>query len=323
MINDLILKLMRPFAALASGAGKQKKLIILIYHRVLDKPDYMRSDEIDKAAFSWQMELLAKHFTVLSLPDAIERLQQGSLPSRAVCVTFDDGYADNYNNAFPILKSFGLSATFFVASGFLNGGRMWNDTIIEAIRCFPNNVLDLQSLDLGVYQLNSEKERYDAAQTIIRKIKHLDFVKRKQYCDLIGEKCGDLPNDLMMTNDQVVELSKNGMDIGGHTVNHPILAKLDSDQAKMEINDNKRYLEWLLNREISLFAYPNGKPELDYTNADVDIVKNANYKAAVSTASATADRKSDIWQLPRLMPWDKSPIPFMARMICFYQKGGL
>jgi len=323
MMNDLILKLMRPFATLASGVGEQKKLIILIYHRVLDKPDYMRSDELDKNAFAWQMELLARHFTVLSLSDAIEGMQQGSLPSRSVCITFDDGYADNFTNAFPILKSFGLPATFFVASGFLNGGRMWNDTIIEAIKCYPNNVLDLQSIELGVYHLGSEKEKYKVAQTIIRKIKHLDFAERNRFCDLIEQKCGELPNDLMMTSDQVVELSKNGMEIGGHTVNHPILAKLDSDQAKAEIIDNKSYLEKLLNKEISTFAYPNGKPGSDYNNTDVDIVKSVNYKAAVSTTSGIVDKQSDIWQLPRLIPWDKTPIRFMARMIYFYRKGGL
>ena len=110
---------LKQLATLASGFGKKKKLFILIYHRVLDEPDFMRPGEVDKIKFAWQMELLSKYFNVLSMSDALEKIQKNTLPPRAVCITFDDGYADNYHNALPILKNNQLTATFFISSGYL------------------------------------------------------------------------------------------------------------------------------------------------------------------------------------------------------------
>jgi len=128
-MQAFVLHVLKPFATLASGLGAQKKLSILIYHRVLDQADFMRPGEVDKQAFTWQMQLLARYFNVLSLNEALSGLQNDNLPPRAVTITFDDGYADNLHNALPILKQFGLSATFFIASGYLDGGRMWKTAL--------------------------------------------------------------------------------------------------------------------------------------------------------------------------------------------------
>ena len=172
MKNALLLKLLEPLATLASGIGKQKKLLIMIYHRVLDEPDFMRPGEVDKEAFTWQMELLAKHFNVLPLSEALERMQNDTLPPRAVCITFDDGYADNYTNALPILKQLNLTATFFIASGFLDGGRMWNDTVIESVRNSKSALLDLTKIGLGKFDVGNEIQKYEAAIQIIQLIKY-------------------------------------------------------------------------------------------------------------------------------------------------------
>lgn len=315
MKQAFLLKMLQPFATLASGIGKRKKLFILIYHRVLDEPDYMRPGEVDKAAFTWQMELLAKHFNVLPLEEALQRMQNDSLPPRAVSITFDDGYADNYTNALPILQQFNLTATFFIASGFLNGGRMWNDTVIEAVRNFAGPVLDLSEIGLGLFEVNNEPQRSQAAGQIILQIKHLSFKQRDQNTQFIAAQSQDLPSNLMMTDDEVRLLHQRGMTIGGHTVNHPILSKLDSTSVAQEINDNKAYLESLLDSSIQLFAYPNGKPDQDYLPEHVALVKQAGYQAAVATQWGVVNEHSDKWQLPRFTPWDRSHTRFMLRMI--------
>lgn len=315
MKQAILLKILQPFATLASGIGKRKKLFILIYHRVLDEPDYMRPGEVDKAAFTWQMELLAKHFNVLPLEEALQRMQNDSLPPRAVSITFDDGYADNYTNALPILQQFNLTATFFIASGFLNGGRMWNDTVIEAVRNFAGPVLDLSEIGLGLFEVNNESQRSQAASQIILQIKHLSFKQRDQNTQFIAAQSQDFPSNLMMTDDEVRLLHQRGMTIGGHTVNHPILSKLDSTSVAQEINDNKAYLESLLDSSIQLFAYPNGKPDQDYLPEHVALVKQAGYQAAVATQWGVVNEHSDKWQLPRFTPWDRSHTRFMLRMI--------
>lgn len=310
-----LLSLLQPLATLASGIGKRRKLLIMIYHRVLDEPDFMRPGEVDKVTFTWQMQLLAKHFNVLPLAEAMDRMQNDTLPSRSICITFDDGYADNYNNALPILQKFNLTATFFIANGFLNGGRMWNDTVIEAIRNFSDSVLDLTEIGLGQFDMFSENQKVQATNKIIQQIKHLAIEKRDEYTAYIAAQSQNLPDDLMMTSEQLKKLYQSGMEIGGHTVNHPILAKLDDEAANREIQQNKLFLEQLLNVTSRFFAYPNGKPDADYLQQHLQMVRQNGYQAAVSTHWGVATQSSDPWQLPRFTPWDNTPLKFMIRIL--------
>lgn len=323
MKHAFLLKLLEPLATLASGIGKQKKLFILIYHRVLDEPDYMRPGEVDKAAFTWQMELLAKHFNVLPLHEALERLQTDTLPSRAVCITFDDGYADNYTNALPILKQFNLKATFFIANGFLDGGRMWNDTVLESVRNYWGSVLDLSEIGLGRFEVADELQKSQAASQIIAQIKHLPFKEREEFTSYIASQSLNLPDDLMMTSEQLIQLHQSGMEIGGHTINHPILAKLDDETSEQEVRHNKLFLEQLLNVKLRFFAYPNGKSNIDYKQQHVQMIKEIGFEAAVSTDWGVCTNNSDPWQLPRFTPWDSSPAKFIVRMLRNYNPSKL
>lgn len=315
MIQTLLLNLLQPLATLASGIGKRKKLLIMIYHRVLDEPDYMRPGEVDKETFTWQMQLVAKHFNVLPLAEALERLQNDNLPPRAVCITFDDGYADNYTNALPILQKFNLTATFFIASGFLDGGRMWNDTVIEAVRNIDSPILDLNQQGLGIFETSCKVQKYQAASQIIQIIKHLEFAERTRVVKIIEYKSQSLPSNLMMTRQQVINLNSYGMEIGGHTVNHPILEKLEYSTAKKEILENKVFLEELLGRRLDYFAYPNGKPGADFSENHASLVRELKYCAAVSTEIGVASRNNDLFSLPRFTPWDKCMVWFAVRMV--------
>ena len=112
--QEIVLRSLRVAAALFSPAGARARLSVLIYHRVLARPDPMFPEQIDAARFTMQMELLSRRFNVLPLAEAVQRLQSNSLDSRSACITFDDGYADNYTIALPILKRHGLTATFFI-----------------------------------------------------------------------------------------------------------------------------------------------------------------------------------------------------------------
>jgi len=317
-MQSIILYGLKQLATLVSGLGKKKKLFILIFHRVLDEPDFMRPGEVDKHVFNWQMQLLAKYFNVLPLADALEKLDKDQLPSRAVCITFDDGYADNYHNALPILKQHNLTATFFIATGYLNGGRMWNDTIIETLRDYPEEQLDLSKIQLGNYITATKEEKAQAASHIILKIKHLNPELRAEYTDYIATFAKVLPDNLMMTDEQLIKLHQSGMEIGGHTVTHPIMAKTPKEQVQQEIGDNKQALETLLNTAIRFFAYPNGKPGQDYLAEQVQLIQDNDYQAAVSTQWGVVSKNSDLFQLPRFTPWDNVPLKFFLRMLYMY-----
>ena len=321
-MKALILFCLSLILTLVSGIGKNKKLFILIYHRVLDEPDYMRVGEVDKESFTWQMALLEKYFNVLSLSDALEKMQSDKLPARAVCITFDDGYADNYLNALPILKQFNLKATFFIANGYLNGGIMWNDKVIEAVRLMTSQQLDLNEFKLGVFDIKDEKDKLLAAQQIILKIKHLEANKRQKIADNIASRVNNMPTELMLADNQLVQLYQSGMEIGGHTVTHPIISNLKDDALEKELHDNKTFLEKLLKTKLKFFAYPNGKPNIDYKMNQIELVKKMQYQAAVSTEWGVSNKMSDYFQLQRFTPWDKDSIRFMLRIVLnyFYRK---
>jgi peptidoglycan/xylan/chitin deacetylase (PgdA/CDA1 family) len=292
-----------------------KRLLILTYHRVLDRPDPMRPDDVVAGTFDLHMRLLSQFCHVLPLAEAIEKLRAGLLPRRAMCITFDDGYADNHDVALPILRRWRLPATFFIATGFIRGQRMWNDTVIESLRVAPGPLLDIQRLKLGTYAIDSPGRRMMAAADLLRKLKYLPMIERQQIVNAVADQTG-LPcsGSLMMTPEQIRNLSANGMEIGGHTVNHPILMRCDAATAWTEIKQGKDDLEGIVGKPMRLFAYPNGKPNQDYGPQHVHMIREAGFNAAVSTLRGLARTGSDIYQLPRFSPWDVRPGRFLFRL---------
>ena len=314
--SSIELTLLRSLGSLLSPGGNKARLSILIYHQVLRAPDPMRPRKVDASTFSWQMDLLARHFNVLPLTVAVKRLREGSLPTRAVCMTFDDGYADSAEIALPILQTWGLPATFFIATGYLDGGLMWNDTVIEVVRNIPPGKLDLSDLNIGIHRLENFQERVAAAHRIIELLKYLpNQEKEERVRYLISLTKSPLPDKLMLSSQQVLKLRAAGMEIGAHTVNHPILAHLEKEVARWEIAESKKHLEALIGERVSLFAYPNGKPSQDYSPEHVEMVKEVGFDSAVSTKWGISTRQTDPWQLPRFTPWDTSPVRFMARLL--------
>ena len=109
------------------------------------------------------------------------------------------------------------------------------------------------------------------------------------------------------------------MEIGGHTVSHPILANLDAEESNREILGGKQALESIIDREISLFAYPNGRTGIDYQAKDVENVDRAGFVAAVTTQLGAAESSTDRYQLPRFTPWNPNPVGFMAQLTNMYR----
>jgi peptidoglycan/xylan/chitin deacetylase (PgdA/CDA1 family) len=298
--------MMRSLLAALSPAGFRGRLSILIFHRVLARPDPLFPLEMVTETFDQVIGWTKAMFNVLPLPEAVERLREGSLPARAASITFDDGYADNYLHALPILQRHEVTATFFVATGFLDGGRMWNDTLIEAIRATPHESIDLSALGLGTVAAAGVDQKRRAVQMLIGGLKHLKPPERDQAVETVAELCdAELPNELMLTTGQLRALHAAGMTIGAHTVSHPILAQCDAAGARREIEESRSRLESLLGERITLFAYPNGKPGKDYGPAHVRMVAELGFDAAVSTKAGASRHGDDPFQLRRFTPWDR------------------
>jgi peptidoglycan/xylan/chitin deacetylase (PgdA/CDA1 family) len=296
--------------------ASRRKLTILIYHRVNRGVDALFPSIPDAARFDTQMTWIGSALNVVPLPEAIESLSAGRLPPRAACITFDDGYADNAEVALPILARHRFHATFFIATGFLDGGRMWNDTIIEAVHRAHGPVLDLREIGLGCLPIDSARARRAAIDAIIGQTKYLPPQVRDERVAAIARIGGaELPDDLMMTSAQVRELDRAGMEVGGHTQTHPILARLDPAAARAEIANGRATLESLLGKKVRLFAYPNGKPGLDYGPEHVAMVRELGFDAAVSTRAIAADAASDRYELPRFAPWGRTYLRLGADLL--------
>jgi peptidoglycan/xylan/chitin deacetylase (PgdA/CDA1 family) len=256
-------------------------------------------------------------FNVLPLPEAVARLKAGTLPARSACITFDDGYADNLTLATPILKKHGLKATFFIATAYLNGGRMFNDTVIESIRRADTDHIDLRALDLGEHNIATPEAKALAISHILPVVKYLPLGKRENIVAELAQRVTrqPLPDDLMMTTEQLKVLHSSGMEIGGHTNRHPIIAKLDDAATWAEIATGKEWLEATLGSKVRVFAYPNGRPVDDYRPEQARVVESLGFEAAVSTQYGVSTRATDPWQLRRFTPGWGGPKRFVPMLV--------
>ncbi len=304
----------RVAGTLSSRAGLQR-LIVLYFHRVLEVPDPMFPDIPTRQEFDEQMSALADIFRVLPLSDAVDALMAGCLPPAAAAITFDDGYADNFHTALPVLRRYELPGTFFIAPAYLDGGVMFNDQVMEACRHFPVGPIDTGLAELGVLELSSDDGRRALAETMIGKIKYLSPSRRAECAEALLDLAGCAsPAGLMMTADEVARLPDHGVTVGAHTWSHPILASVPTDEAHTEIVKGRQVLREITGQTVDLFAYPNGRPGQDYGSREVALAKKTGFKAAFSTQWGCADRRWDRWQLPRVAPWDRDGFRFGLRV---------
>ena len=300
-------------------ATRMDRLNILSFHRIVQEADPLRpaeptADELDRL-----MGDVRGAFNTIPLSEAVERLRLGSLPPRALSITFDDGYGDNARLAAPILKSHGLPATVFVATGFIDNVRMmWNDIIVETIRTLRDEELDLGCLGLGCHRIGTFEEKRAAIAFLLPRIKHLPADQRAGVIarfQLQVPPHEPLPSDLMMTSQEIRGLAPYGFEVGAHTVSHPILKVLDPVDAYNEIRDSKLALEGLLDEKVQLFAYPNGRPTEDYDRAIRDMLPEIGFIGAVNTALGVSCSASDRYQLPRFTPWRRSRSQFLPSLL--------
>ena len=300
---------------------------IFAYHRFSNDPDPLKR-KIDALSFESQIKQLTKDWNVYSLKDYISRCQRdGRAPSRSVVLTIDDGYCDFYEIAYPILRKYNIPATLFPTVNFVSGKiLLWPDKISYALDNARRIDLRIQhgaivfNLDLSTShsRLHAWQTLADYCLTIGNQAK-FDFIHMLEDSLYLSPPQSQ-PSEYKAVNwSQLTEMSTNGIEIGSHTMNHPILNRVPLLEAEQEIVLSKRTIEANINEPVITFCYPNGRL-VDISIEIVRRVQDAGYVGGVTTESKLDF--FDYFMMPRIHTnndknnflWNLSGIEFITPM---------
>jgi peptidoglycan/xylan/chitin deacetylase (PgdA/CDA1 family) len=278
-------------------------IVGLNYHRIGDPGTTRLDRELWSAraeAFDRQLAFLKLHCDVIS-PDDIDDVRRKSRGVH-VLVTFDDGYRDNYELAYPALRRHGIPATFFVSTGFIDKPRLpWWDEISAIVGSTTLESLDLDgwlpsSLPLG-------EKRAEAARVLTTTYKHLPGADSSAMLERLREiarvDTRGLAESLWMNWDMIRDMAAHGMTVGGHTVNHVVLSRVPKDEQWREISGCARRLEEELGAPMRYFAYPVGK-RTSYDDDTVDCLVRLGVRYAFTYYGGFATATANPYDMPRM-----------------------
>jgi len=264
-------------------------LTVLNYHRIDDpfragfdtfRPNVSATPSI----FAAQMDYLSQKYNVISGTELAAFIKGGhQLPSHAAIITFDDGYCDNYTNAYPILKARNLPAIIFLATDFIGTRKPFFWDLIAY--CFFHTTKEQANLPrFGSQSWMDESTREVVIQKFIEALKRMPDVEKQKLIDQLPSMLGiDLSDDafknLMMSWSDARELSEIGIELGAHTASHPILTRISLEDASAELLQSKQHVEAEIGKPIISFAYPNGQSS-DFNNEIMDRVQRAGFEIA-------------------------------------------
>lgn len=278
---------------------QQNSIKVLMLHRVSNANNALGLS-ITPELFEELVVFLKSRYEIISLEQAVERLAN-SQKSVGCVLTFDDGYRDNYDCAFPVLKKFKVPATIFVTLDALDTGVFGWDLFDQAIVQTNEESIDLKQFGLESYRMTGT-DRTAVIVDLHRALKRLPNDKKIQIVQYVIARYGDSEKKqrTMLTWGEAREMADSGLiTIGAHTITHPILSRVDSTQAQYEIITGKSLIEDRLGLPVHYFAYPNGGID-DFNNEHVSMVQQAGYQAACSTISGTNNSDSNLFALRRI-----------------------
>lgn len=283
------------------------KLSVFLFHKVPLTPDPLVPHDLDQSAFSRVLDFIDDHFKVHPLADAVRLLGQDRLPDRCAAITFDDGYADWNPGVVALLSKRAIPATFFITTGQFEGRPMWHERLINVVRSCRGSVLDTRPVRLPPLATSGPKERAAAVQALEYHFKYLPLMVRDQFLLQLEQSVGTSADVVpVMRPGDLANISNLGFEIGAHTHDHPILSLCDADLVRNEIGKTREILEGIVKRPVKSFAYPNGRPGVDFSHRTIDMVKAAGYDYAVTTHWGVARATTSPFQIPRFTPWGPS-----------------
>ncbi|MCS6871573.1 MAG: polysaccharide deacetylase family protein [Anaerolineae bacterium] len=272
----------------------KNRLTVLAYHRITDAtaPDflyYRPNVSASPQMFARQMAWIAKRFNVISLPVLHAFLTKGRpLPSRPLLITFDDGYLDNYQNAFPVLKRLQLPAVIFLMTSRMeHPAPPWWDECALYLNLTEHQQAELPLI--GMCDLSTPEARRAVTDRLLRALKQVPEAEKQAAIRAVRERL-DVPEPtadppLFVNWEQVREMVAADIACMPHTVNHPILTRVDAEQAYYELAESRAQIEAQTDQQATAFAYPNGTPS-DYNAAIIQMLRDLGFQSAYTLTPA-------------------------------------
>ncbi len=288
---------------------------VLAYHRVLPTLNEAAFDfdvelvSANRREFEWQMAYIARRMRPVSCAEVADALANDRpLPSRAVMVTFDDGFHDNHDVAFPVLRRLGVPATFFLSTRYINTEcTFWFDWVVHALLTTPLTQIRLDTLKLTIPLEPQRAARRQEARKLLSALKRGTELHRLAVLEELRAVTGIAMSaekrlqSGAMSWDHARTMAAAGMEFGSHTVTHPILSKMD-DAAKLraELSDSKATIERETGRPVVALAYPVGGPDA-LNGSVVQATADAGYEFAFTyQTGANRLNENSRFQLKRL-----------------------
>ncbi|WP_150913211.1 polysaccharide deacetylase family protein [Marinobacter halotolerans] len=298
-LNDLIYRFARPLGGLQVAKYLARRHPrILMYHRISQNP---ADGAICVDNFRQQMQTIKRELNPISLDELISAHQQDAVPDNAVVITFDDGYADFYEHAFPVLKKEGLPSTLFVTTGFVNGQLwLWPDRLRY---CVDQTTCDHISVPEINKTISISGSRHEAWNTLADHCLELPDQEKNNFIQRVADQLqvalpASAPGRYQGLNwDQVREVSRAGIEIGSHSVSHPILTSLDPTELENELVMSRETIEREIGQRVKAFCYPNGQP-IDFNERVKSAVRAAGYEYALAAFPGRETLK-DPWAIHR------------------------
>ncbi|MBU4259989.1 MAG: polysaccharide deacetylase family protein [Proteobacteria bacterium] len=277
---------------------------------IVDKPNRFYP-ETSTRDFEKQIVHLVKNYKVISLDEIVNRIKNRRSLRRCVAITFDDGFRDNYEIAYPILKKYNVPATIFLTTGYIeNGTAPWFIKLRYIFMQTTKTHFNLSHNGTTIsIPTNTRDGKFAASDKVMAYLKDCPDEERLPLLDRLCEQLGVNEfkglNDLMLTWDQIKEMAGNSISFGAHTVNHPILSRTSVEMAEREIQESKRMVEEKTGKSATSFAYPFGKKS-QYTPQIFPILHELGFKCSVTTESEPNTHRVNLFELNRPVPWEFS-----------------
>lgn len=282
------------------------KALVLLYHRVLraveDEQVFVQPGMyVTTSTFRAQANFLKETFDVISLDEMVERVERGRKVGGCCAITFDDGWQDNYSQAFPVLKNFGLPATVFLATAFIGTDRLfWPEELAffldhsESFDASYNN----SALGRFIRQLPEKGPKADRYEHAIMDLKKRPRDEREEILSNLRRLSSvAFGKRVLMNWEEARHMLKSGLiSFGAHTAEHVMLDQVSLDLARKEIGQSKQTIEERLGVSPRLFAYPNGH----FTENLGTQLREYGFKAAMIDRKGWFDSSVSRFEVPRI-----------------------